>query len=139
MSPEEFMQSVAPDLPARYTSSKLVPHREAIEKLRAAGYSLRQVCSYLEQCDVSVSHQMLSKFIRGPSATPTKPATRGQARTSPVVAESPRPPLDAAPSGKKSREEIAAENPSLSKKQVDERYVDQFQQRVENPLLRRAR
>lgn len=139
MSPEEFMQSVAPNLTARNTSSKLVTHREAIEKLRAAGYSLQQVCAYLEQCGVSVSHQMLSKFIRGPSTTPTKPATRGQARTSPVVAESSRPPLDAAPSGKKSREEIAAENPSLSKKQVDEMYVDQFQQRFENPLLRRAK
>jgi hypothetical protein len=40
---------------------------------------------------------------------------------------------------KKSREDIARENPGLTKKQIDERYVDQYQTRVENPLLRKRK
>jgi hypothetical protein len=125
MSPEEFMNAVPPDLPAR-AASRLDPHRAAIDKLRASGYSLRQICVYLEKCGVSVSFQRLSKYLR-----PQLDALQ-------LPESEPPPPPSAAP-GTKSREDIARENPGLSKKRVDEIYLDQFEKRPQNPLLRRTK
>jgi hypothetical protein len=138
MSPDEFMKTVKPEIPVR-AASKLEPHRAAIEQLRAAGYSLRQVCEYLEHCGVSVTFQVLSKFLRGPVAPTSKTAPGESVRPAqplpaPIVSQVPANETEPA---KKSREDIARENPGLTKKQIDERYVDQYQTRVENPLLRR--
>lgn len=138
MTPEQFMQTVKPD-PARRAPSKLEPHREAIEKLRAAQYTLRQICEYLEQCGVSVSFQMVSKFLRGPDTS----ASRTKAKTAEPVRPSSRSatpaPIGAASesSASKTRQQIAAENPELTKKQIEEKHVDQFRSVIQNPLLRR--
>jgi len=124
MSPDEFMKAVPPDL-ARRATSKLESHRDAIHQLRAAGYSLRQVCAYLKQCGVTVSLQMVSKFLR--------PRTKTRSATVPGIEPA---PVKAAATGTKSREEIARDNPGLSRKQIDDKYVDQYAVRRENPLLK---
>ena len=140
MTPEQFMQTVEPDLTKR-APSKLEPHRDAIEKLRTAQYSLRQICDYLEQCGVSVSIQMVSKFLRGPQTSPskTKKKTVEQVRPSSlsVAPATTRTATDTSTS--KTREQIAAENPDLTQKQIAEKYVDQFQPVIQNPLLRRSK
>ena len=142
MSPEEFMNAVPPDLPAR-AASRLDPHRAAIDKLRASGYSLRQICVYLEKCGVSVSFQRLSKYLR-PSAkkavpvAPTEQVRPAQPDALQLPEPEAAPPTSAAP-GTKSRQDIARENPGLSKKRVDEIYLDQFEKRPQNPLLRRTK
>ncbi|BCF95386.1 hypothetical protein PPGU16_84530 (plasmid) [Paraburkholderia largidicola] len=137
------MQANPPDLPARYPASKLEPHRAAIEKLRSADYSLQQIRAYLEQCGVTVSVQMVSKFLRGRDASPRKAKTRGEARASsptPASDQQPEPPSPAGASvAHKTRDEIAAENPALRAKDIEERYVDQFATATQNPLLRRRK
>jgi hypothetical protein len=143
MTPEEFMLSVKPDLPERRVSSRLVPHREAIEKLRASGYSLALVVEYLEKCGVNVSIQMVSKFLRGPSAPRSRAAQQPPARApqnEPTASATPapmRPALAPPASSTKTREQLLSENPGLGKREIEQMYVDQFQTTQQNPLLRR--
>jgi hypothetical protein len=140
MSPEEFMNTVRPQIPTRM-AAKLDQHRDAIDKLRAAGYSLRQVCDYLERCGLTISFQQLSKYLRGPQQKPAKATPVEQARPAQTVPETQAAssPTPAVVAGGKTRDEIATENPGLTKKQVDEKYLDQFAKPPENPLLRRRK
>lgn len=132
MTPDEFMLSVKPDLPERRVASRLEPHREAIETLRAAGYSLRLVVEYLEKCGVNVSIQMVSKFLRGPFA-PRSPA-RQTSPARPLQTE-----LTADRASTKTREQLLSENPGLGRREIEQMYVDQFQTTQPNPLLRRRK
>lgn len=144
MTPEEFMLSVEPDLPKRRATSRLEPHRAAIQKLRAADYSLRLIQQYLEKCGVTVSHQMLSKFLRGSSPSRQRqksdafmPHPQPESTSGSDEVTSRRSPLTATVT--KTREQLTNENPSFGKREIEQMYVDQFQSNQENPLLRRRK
>lgn len=136
MDLDDFMKTVAPARP----QSRLLPHRDAIQKLRSAGYTLEQICSFLEQNGVSVTLSTLSKFLKPHSAGETPqaaPHVLQQAASDALVTTRPAPV--GAATATRTREELAQEHPGLSRRQVDEKYVDQFAQRAENPLLKRHR
>jgi hypothetical protein len=138
MDVEQFMQ-VTP--PAR-RPSRLAPHRAAIEKLRAAGYTLEQVCAYLHQVGVTVSFQAVSKFLLAGAkpaparSAPVRPQTASQGladEKKPVALHTGSQPVKL----KKSLDDFLQENPNMSRQEAEEKYVDQFSAPPENPLLKR--
>jgi hypothetical protein len=69
MDEEQFRRS---ERPGR-RGSQLSPHLASIRRLRAEGYTLRQVCKWLRTNDVSVSVAGLSIFLKRAEQKAVKP------------------------------------------------------------------
>lgn len=136
---EIFMASEAPARP----KSKLLPHRDAIERLRTEGYTLHQICKFLSTQGVSADPSLLSKFLRAAAnsaAPPQNPPAAKSPRTLARNHQNDERPV-ATPAGSqpaspsKSVEDLMRENPELTQKQAEEKFVDQFAPKVTNPLI----
>lgn len=88
MKAEEFLKRVTPA--AR--RSKLVPYLEDINKLRAAGCTLDQVCEFLRENGVTMTVAGLSAYLRRQggvdrqAATPNRPAAQANTASAPAEA-----------------------------------------------------
>ena len=135
---DDFMANEAPAKP----QSRLAAHRASIEKLRLRGYTLKQICKFLETQGVRADPSWLSKFLRSGKASTTANSTREITTHDAPAPDSAkddqgatRPESPPGPAPTKSIQQIMAEKPNLTKKQAEEVYVDQFKAAVTNPLL----
>jgi hypothetical protein len=139
MNADEFLSQVTPA--AR--RSKLAPWLADIQKLRAAGCSLKQVQAFLSANNLLISLSGLAKFVSaqmqqepakggGPGRTGPQPA--GSAT---VTEAAPVPP--SATTGARSfktRQQLADENPGLSSQTVRDLFAKQYSDNAPGSLAR---
>ncbi|NKF95703.1 hypothetical protein GO290_02796 [Ralstonia solanacearum] len=137
MTPTEFLEGIKPA--AR--RSKLLPWLGDILTLRTAGCSIAQIRDYLAANGVAIGLSTLAAFV----AKHAKGAeTAAMARPAAAI-DTPKPVSTEAPinsvqkdaptaESHKSTEQLAKENPTLSRRAILDLFSRQFQKEPPNPL-----
>ncbi|MGA4422894.1 hypothetical protein ACI2UY_22400 [Ralstonia nicotianae] len=136
MTPTEFLEGIKPA--AR--RSKLLPWLGDILTLRTAGCSIAQIRDYLAANDVAIGLSTLAAFVAkhakgAETAATARPATAIEPK--PVSTQAPINSVQKdAPTAEshKSTEQLAKENPTLSRRAILDLHVRQFQKEPPNPL-----